>query len=75
MEVYFTSPTLGQILGTVTTTDQEIYQFKGQNVLISIELLRSKTGWICRKDEWLLPSQIEELGSQIDKTEEWLSAK
>lgn len=76
MEVYFTSPTLGKIYGTVTTTDQKTYFFKGRNVLISIELCRNQSGdWVCQKDQWLHNHQVQEIGIQIEQTEKWLSAK
>lgn len=76
MEVYFTSPTLGQIFGTVTTNDRKNYFFTGKNALINVELCRSENGkWFCQKDQWLLDEQIKEIGLQIDKAESWLSAQ
>lgn len=75
MEVYFTSPTLGQIYGTVSTQDHKTYGFKGRNVLICIELCRSNAAWVCKNEQWLHDHQIQEIGMQIDKMEKWLSAK
>ncbi|MGI4728430.1 MAG: hypothetical protein ACRYGB_07650 [Janthinobacterium lividum] len=75
MEVYFTSPILGQIYGRVTTEQEDIYQFIGKSVLVSIELKRLESGWICEQEQWLHDSQVQELGEQIDKAEEWSSAK
>jgi len=76
MEVYFTSPTLGKIYGTVTTEDQLTYFFKGRTVLICIGLCRKETGgWFCPNDQWLHDYQVEEIGQQIDHTENWLSAQ
>ena len=76
MKVYFTSPILGQIYGTVTKKDQRTYLFKGANALINIELVKTEDSkWVCRKDAWLLDSQIMEIGLQIDQMDAWLSAK
>lgn len=75
MEVYFTSPTLGRIYGTVSTQNHQNYQFKGHNVLICLALFKSEFGWICEKDQWLHDSQIEEIGMQIDELEKWFSAR
>ncbi len=75
MEVYFTSPILGRIYGTVTTQTENVYQFKGRNVLICLELCRNGSAWACQKEEWLHDSQIREIGSQIDVMEKWLSAQ
>lgn len=75
MEVFFTSPTLGQIFGTITTEDNKNYLFTGKNVLINIDLCRTKTGWICTKEHWLHDSQIQELGAQIDRNDQQLSTK
>ncbi len=75
MEVYFTSPTLGQIYGTVSTENHITYLFKGHHVLISLELCRTESGWVCQKDQWLHDYQIEEIGMQIDQLEKWLSAQ
>ena len=75
MEVYFTSPTLGRIYGTVSTENHETYQFKGCQVLISLELNKTGSGWICQKGQWLHDSQIREIGAQVDEQEKWLSAR
>lgn len=75
MEVYFTSPILGRIYGTVTTQDQKTYQFKGRNVLICLKLEKNGLNWVCQKEEWLHDSQVEEIGLQIDEQEKWLSAR
>lgn len=75
MEVYFTSPILGQIHGKVTAESDGLYLFVGSSILVSIELRRLESGWICEKEEWLHHSQVQELGDQIDKEEEWSSAK
>ncbi len=75
MEAYFTSPTLGKIYGTVKTENFETYRFTGRNVLISIELCRNGSRWICEKEQWLHDFQIKEIGLQIDKMEEWVSSK
>lgn len=75
MEVYFTSPTIGKVYGLVSTEDQKTYFFKGDNVLISIELCRNPSGWVCRKEHWLHDHQIREIGLQIDEMEKWLSAR
>lgn len=75
MEAYFTSPTLGKIYGTVKKEDCETYRFTGQTVLLSIVLCRSRSGWVCKKEQWLHDSQIKEIGLQIDKMKEWVSAK
>ncbi len=75
MEVYFTSPILGQIYGKVTAECDGLYRFIGRNILVSIELRRLESGWICEKEEWLHNSQVQELGDQIDKKEDWISAK
>lgn len=74
MEVYFTSPILGRIYGLATTENHETYLFKGQKVLINIEICRDGTGWICPKDQWLHDFQVNEIGMQIDNLEKWLSA-
>lgn len=75
MEVYFTSPTLGRIYGTVSTENHQTYQFKGCNVLIGLTLCKNRLGWACEKDQWLHDSQIQEIGAQIDEQEKWLSAR
>ncbi|RYY22043.1 MAG: hypothetical protein EOP41_07665 [Sphingobacteriaceae bacterium] len=75
MEVYFTSPILGQIYGKVTAEGGNKYRFTGTNVLVSIELKKLETGWICEQEQWLHESQVQEIGSQIDKAEEWISAR
>lgn len=75
MEVYFTSPILGQIYGKVTAESDGLYRFIGSSILVSIELRRLESGWICEKEEWLHNSQVQELGEQIDKEEEWSSAR
>ncbi|MGI4750721.1 MAG: hypothetical protein ACRYFB_08810 [Janthinobacterium lividum] len=75
MEVYFTSPILGQIYGRVITENEDMYRFIGKNVLVNIELRRLESGWICEKEQWLHDSQVEEIGEQIDKAEQWSSAK
>ncbi|MGI4021562.1 MAG: hypothetical protein ACRYFA_08665 [Janthinobacterium lividum] len=75
MEVYFTSPTIGKVYGSVNTEDHKTYYFKGNNVLISIELCRSQSGWVCQKEHWLHDHQVQEIGLQIDKMEKWLSAQ
>jgi hypothetical protein len=75
MEVYFTSPTLGKVYGVVTTQDYKTYLFKGNNVLISIELCKAAQGWECQKEQWLHDHQIQEIGMQIDELERWLSAR
>jgi len=43
--------------------------------LLSIVLCRSRSGWVCKKEQWLHDSQIKEIGLQIDKMKEWVSAK
>lgn len=68
IEVYFTSPILGQIYGTITR-QQDNYRFIGKNVLVSIELRRLATGWICEQEQWLHDSQVQEIGNQIDDAE------
>lgn len=75
MEVYFTSPILGQIFGRVTVQGENVYRFIGKNVLVNIELKRLKTGWVCEQEQWLHDSQVQEIGEQIDKAEEWISAQ
>lgn len=75
MEVYFTSPILGQIYGTVTRQRQDCYRFIGKNVLVNIELRRLSSGWICELEQWLHDSQVEEIGEQIDKAEQLISAR
>lgn len=75
MEVYFTSPILGQIYGKVTAESGGLYRFIGSSILVSIDLRRFESGWICEKEEWLHNSQVQELGEQIDKEEEWSSAR
>jgi hypothetical protein len=75
MEVYFTSPTLGKVYGVVTTQDHKNYQFKGNNVLICIEICRTAAGWEGQKEQWLHDYQIQEIGMQIDELEKWLSAQ
>lgn len=75
MEVYFTSPILGQIYGKVTAESDGLYRFIGNSILVSIDLRRFESGWICVKEEWLHHSQVQELGEQIDKEEEWSSAR
>lgn len=75
MKVYFTSPILGRVFGFVTTEDRLTYNFKGQNVLISIEIYRNGHSWISPKEQWLHDYQINEIGLQIDEQEKFLSAK
>lgn len=75
MEVFFTSPILGQIYGKVTAQSNGSYRFIGKSILVSIDLRRLESGWICEKEEWLHDSQVQELGEQIDKEEEWISAR
>lgn len=75
IEVYFTSPILGQIYGKVTAESDGLYRFIGKSVLVNIELRRLESGWICEKEEWLHDSQVQELGDQIDKEEKWTFAK
>ncbi|MEX8548301.1 MAG: hypothetical protein V5804_11925 [Mucilaginibacter sp.] len=75
MEVYFTSPTLGRIYGTVSTQNHQTYQFKGSQVLIGLTLNKTGLGWVCEKGQWLHDSQIQEIGVQIDEQEKWLSAR
>lgn len=75
MEVYFTSPTLGRIYGTISTQNHEVYQFKGRQVLIVLKLCKSECGWVAEKGQWLHDSQIKEIGMQIDEQEKWLSAR
>ncbi|RYY06777.1 MAG: hypothetical protein EOP43_05295 [Sphingobacteriaceae bacterium] len=75
MEVYFTSPTIGKVYGLVSTEDHKTYHFKGNNVLVSIELCRDASGWVCQKEHWLHDHQVLEIGLQIDKLEKWLSAQ
>ena len=75
MEVYFTSPTLGRIYGTVSTQNHETYQFKGSQVLISLTLNKTGPDWAGEKGQWLHDSQIREIGAQIDEQEKWLSAR
>jgi len=74
MEVYFTSPILGQIYGTINR-QQDSYRFIGKNVLVSIELRRLASGWICEQEQWLHDSQVQEIGEQIDKAEQLISAR
>ncbi|RYY30693.1 MAG: hypothetical protein EOP41_00080 [Sphingobacteriaceae bacterium] len=75
MEVYFTSPILGQIFGKVTAQGGDTYRFVGKNVLVNIELKRLETGWICEQEQWLHDSQVQEIGQQIDQAEAWSSAQ
>lgn len=74
-EVYFTSPILGQIFGKITVERGDIYRFTGTSMLVNIELKKLESGWICEQEQWLHESQVQEIGSQIDKAEKWSSAR
>ena len=74
MEVYFTSPILGQIYGRITAENENTYRFIGKNVLVSIELKRQESGWICEQEQWLHESQVKEIGDQIEEAERLSSA-